>query len=258
MKPKHVVSALAAFCLTAYAAETANSVIITDPTKIVESTTYDLGDRLLTVQEIAKDALPMPPAPIPPAIRPEPAPNFVARPHREYGFLNLGGSVYRRSGQPARTLINYRPLGTDQSIIFWSSADWSLIVGVSNLPDSNGKIWQLMGMFSHYDLEQRVGSRRIVHFPSIPEFSAGPSTIQIVSGNPTPEQMAPVNLYLAHYDAHLTELQAAYQSRIEEQQRLAAEEKAHPKVPEDIVVQFRVLAPEEIVPTETTPITLNK
>ena len=246
MNPRHIIPVLAA-CLSAQAAEPAATAIITDPSKIVESTTYDLGNRLLTVQEMTKDALPMPPAPIPPAIRPEPAPNFVARPHREYGFLNLGGSVYRRSGQPARTLINYRPQGTDQSISFWSSADWSLIAGVSNLPDSNGKIWQLMGMFSHYDLEKRVDSRRIVHFPSIPDFSAGPSTIQIVSGNPTPEQMAPVKLYLAHSDAHLTELQAAYQSRIEEQQRLAAEEKANPKVPDDIVVQFRVLAPEEIV-----------
>lgn len=87
----------------------------------------------------------------------------------------------------------------------------------------------------------------------IPEFPAGPSTIQIVSGNPTPEQLAPVKLFLAYYDAHLPELQAAYQTRIEEQKRLADEEKANPKVPEDIVVQFRLLSPEEIVPPATTP-----
>ena len=249
MKPRYIIPALAA-CLSAHAAETAATSIITDPSKIVESKTYDLGDRLLTVQEISKDALPMPPPPRP-AIQPDPARKFVARPHREYGFLNLGGSVYRRSGQPARTLINYRLPGDNQSISFWSSADWSLIAGVSNLPDSNGKIWQLMGMFSH--LEQRVGSKRIIEFPSIPEFPAGPSTFRIVTGNPTPEQMTPVKLFHDYYDANLHALQAAYQTRIEEQQRLAAEEKANPKVPEDIVVQFRVLAPEEIVPTATAP-----
>ena len=160
--------------------------------------------------------------------------------------------MYRRGGQPARTLINYRLPGDSQSVSFWSSADWSLIAGVSNLPDSNGKIWQLMGMFSHYDLEQRVGSKRIVHFPSIPDFPAGPSTFQIASGNPTPEQMAPVKLFHDYYDANLPTLQAAYQSKIEEQQRWAAEEKAHPTVPEDIVVQFRVLAPEEIVTPQTS------
>ena len=65
--------------------------------------------------------------------------------------------------------------------------------------------------------------------------------------------MIPVNLFLTHYDTHLTELQAAYQKRTEEQQRQAAEEKAHPKVPEDIVVQYRILAPEEIVAPENIP-----
>lgn len=252
MKPKHIIPALAAFCLAAHAAETADSVIITDPSKIVESTTYDLGDRLLTVQEVAKDALPMPPAPIPPPIQPQPAPDFVARPHREFGFLNLGGNVYRRSGQPARTLINYYPQGANQGISFWTSADWRLISGVGNLTDATGKDWQLMCLFSSYVHEQQEDSF------VIPEFPAGPSTIQIVSGNPTPEQMAPVKLYLAYYDANLPELQAAYHTRIEEQKRLAAEEKAHPKVPEDIVVQFRVLAPEEIVPTATAPKTSEK
>ncbi len=247
MKPKHIIPALAVFCLTAHAAETADSVIITDPSKIVDSTTYDLGDRLLTVQEVSKDALPMPPAPIPPAIQPAPAPDFEVRPHREFGILHLGGGVYRRCGQPARTLINYCPQGSDQRISFWTSADWRLIAGVGCLPDDHGKDWELMCMFSSYDEEQQDDSL------VIPDFPTGPSTIKIISGNPTPEQMAPVRLYLAYYDSNLSELQTAYQTRIEEQKRLAAEEKAHPKVPEDIVVQFRVLAPEEIVPTATAP-----
>ncbi len=221
------------------------------PTKIVESKTYDLGDRLLTVQEIAKDALPMLPAPIPPPIQPTPAPDFEVRPHREFGFLNLGGSVYRRDGQPPRTLINYYSQGSGQ-ISFWTSADWRLISGIGSLSDASGKDWQLMCMFSSYVEERR--EEALV----IPDFPAGPSTIKAVSGNPTPEQLAPVKLYLAYYDAHLPELQAAFDTRMEEQKRLAAEEKAHPKVPEDIVVQFRVLAPEEIVPTTTAPKTSEK
>ncbi len=250
MKPKHIVPAFAAFCITAYAAETTDPVIITDPTKIVESKTYDLGDRLLTVQEIAKDALPMPPAPIAP-IPPPPAPNLEVRPHREFGFLNLGGGVYRRDGQPARTLINYYSQGTGQ-ISFWTSADWRLISGIGSLSDANGKDWEQMCMISSY-VEVRQEETFV-----IPDFPAGPSTIKVVSGNPTPEQLAPVKLYLAYYDAHLAELQAAFDARVEEKKRLAAEEKAHPKIPEDIVVQFRVLAPEEIVPTATAPKTSEK
>ncbi len=251
MKSRHLPAIAAAFCLNAQAAELAESVVITDPTKIVKSTTYDLGNRLMTVQEIAKDALPMPPAPVPPAVQPTPSPDFQRRPQREFGFLTLGGSVYRREGQPARTLVNLYSHGSGP-ISFWTSADWRLISGIGNLTDASGKDWSLMCMFSSYVHEPKDDS--IV----IPEFPPGPSTIKVVSGDPTPEQLAPVKLYLAHYDAHLPELQAAYQARIEEQERLAAEEKANPKVPEDIVVQFRVLSPEEIVPTTTSPKTSEK
>ena len=204
----------------------------------------------MTVQEIAKDALPMPPAPVSPAVQPAPAPDSEVRPHREFGFLNIGGSVYCRDGQPARTLINYRIPSDNQNISFWTSADWRLITGVGGITDSSGKRWQLMGMFSSYDQGVRAFAAR-VKATAIPEFPAGKSTIQILSGNPTPEQLAPVKLFLAYYDANLPELQAAYNSRVEEQERRAAEEKAHPQVPEDIVVQYRILAPEEIVPAAT-------
>ena len=59
-------------------------------------------------------------------------------------------------------------------------------------------------------------------------------------------------MFLDYYDANLPELQAAYQKQVEEQQHLAAEEKANPKVPEDITVQYRILDPEEIVTPATS------
>lgn len=255
MKPRHIIPALVA-CLSAHAAETAATAIITDPSKIVKSTTYDLGDRLLTVQEISKDALPMPPPP-PPALPSASNPRLVFTSKQQRGFLSVGATIYRRSGHQSRTLVHYRPQGETEPVIFWSSADWSLIATISNLTAPDGKIWQLMCMPSIYDVDRRTALQR-QPAPTIPDFPAGPSTIKVVSGNPTPEQLAPVKLYLAYYDANLAELQAAYNSRVEEQKRLAAEEKAHPKNPEDIVVQFRVLAPEEIVPTATAPKTLEK
>ena len=86
----------------------------------------------------------MPPAPIPPVIQLEPTPDLASKIHRKLGFLQLGGSIYLRRGQPARTLLDYRPQGSDQSISFWTSADWRLIAGIGNLSDANGKEWELM------------------------------------------------------------------------------------------------------------------
>ena len=248
MKSNYLIPALAVICTATHVTEAQDAPIITDPAKIVESTTYDLGDHLLTVQELTMEALPMPPPP-PPALPSASTPRPVFKPQQQLGFFNVGATIYRRSGQTARSLVHYQPQGQTQPVIFWSSADWSLIAGISSLTAPDGRIWQFMCMPTIYDLDQRTAFRRQPG-PTIPDFPAGKSTCQIVSGNPTPEQMAPVDLFLAHYDAHLPELQATYQKRIEEQQRQAAEEKAHPKVPEDIVVQYRILAPEEIVAPE--------
>ena len=250
MKSKYIIPTLTMICATAHAAEAPDAVIVTDPAKIVESTTYDLGNRLLIVQELTKEALPVPPPP-PPTLPSSITPRPVLTSKHQRGFLSVGATIYRRSGQQSRTLVHYQPQGETESVIFWSSADWGLIAGIGNLTASDGKIWQLMCMPSIHDVDRRTALQR-QSAPTIPDFPTGISTIQIVSGNPTPEQLAPVKLYLAYYDANLPELQAAYQTRIEELKRLAAEEKAHPKIPEDIVVQYRVLAPEEIVAPNTS------
>lgn len=237
MKPRHILPALAA-CLSAHAAEPAANEI-TDPTKIVDSATYDLGDRLLTVQQVTEDALPMPETSPPAVIQPASAPAFHSTPHQATEFCSVGATVHRRIGKPSRTLVEYRPQGSDQVVSFWSSADWSLIAPMSGLTDASGKNWMLMCMHS-IQTEDDV--------TVIPDFPAGKSTNKIIAGDPT--LLASVQVFLDHYDANLPELQAAYQMRLEEQQRRAAEE---PEKPKDIVVQYRILAPEEIVPVGSTP-----
>jgi hypothetical protein len=238
MKPRHIIPALAT-CFSAHAAETAANAIITDPSQIVDSTTHDLGDRLLTVQQVTENALPMPETLPPQVVQPTSAPASHLTPHQETGFFGVGATIYRRSGQPSRSLVQYRPQGSDQVVSFWSSADWSLIAPVSSLTDANGKNWMLMCMHSIQTEDDAT---------AIPNFPAGKSTIKVVSGDP--QLLAPVQLFLDYYDANLPELQAAYQARLEEQQRRAAEESEKPK---DIVVQYRTLAPEEIVPVGSTP-----
>ena len=251
MKSKYLIPTLAVISTATHLVNAQDATIVTDIGKIVESTTYDLGDRLLTVQELTKEGLPLLPPP------PLSSPSTSTPPHRlksnqQRGFFSVGATIYRRNGQPARTFVHYQPQGQAVPVIFWSSADWSLIAGIGSLTAPDGKIWQFMCMPTIYDLDRQTSFKR-QPTPTIPDFPTGTSTCQIVFGNPTPEQMVPVNLFLAHYDTHIIELQAAYQKRIEEQQRLAAGEKAHPKIPEDLVVQYRILAPEEIVPQEGSP-----
>ena len=250
MKRTILIPTLTLVCASAYAEPTPEASIVTDPNKIVDSTTYDLGDRLLTVQELTKDALPVPPLP-PPVITPAlsgPRRTFKTQNH---GFINVGAQIYKRANQPTRSLIRYQINGQAEAITFWSSADWSIIAGLGNLTAPDGKIWHLMCMPSVYDLDRKY-FRQQMQAPAIPEMPAGATTYQVVSGNPTAEQMAPIALYHAYYDAHSVELKTAYQARINEQQRLAAEAKANPKPPEDIVMQYRILEPAETIPPQNT------
>lgn len=196
MKPKYLIPTLAVLCTATHATKAQDAAIVTDPGKIVESTTYDLGDRLLTVQELTKEALPMPPAP-PPVLSPASAPRPAFKSKQQRGFFSVGATIYRRSGQQSRTLVRYQPQGETEPVIFWSSADWSLIASIGNLTAPDGKIWQLMCMPFICDLDRRTALQR-QPAPAIPDFPAGASTSQIISGNPTPEQMVPVNLFLAY------------------------------------------------------------
>jgi hypothetical protein len=252
---RYLFATLAALCVTAFAETAANAPIITDPDKIIQSTTYNLGDRLLTVQELTKEALPMPPSPAPvaqPSVTPA-RPLFRPRP---FASISVGARIYKRANQPTRSLISYHIPGQQETITFWSSADWSLIAGIGSLTAPDGTIWQLFCMPSIINLDRNALRQQLLPSPTIPDMPAGASTYQIVSGNPTPEHMAPIALYHSYYDTHLAELQAAQQARIAEQQRAAAEALADPPEKKDITVQYRILAPEEIViPTKTAPTT---
>ena len=252
---RYLISTIAALCATALAEPLPDAPIVTDPAKIVQSTTYDLGERLLTVQELTKDAMPMPPAPAPvvKALSPAVRPPFKLQRHV---FISLGADIYKRANQPTRSLITYHLPAQQQTITFWSSADWSLIAGIGRLTAPDGTTWQLHCVPSVYDLDRKTFRQTVMKSPTIPDMPAGASTWQIVSGNPTPEQMAPIALFHDYYDAHLAELQANQQARLAEHQRLVAEALANPPEKKDITVQYRILAPEEIVtPVKTATAT---
>jgi hypothetical protein len=245
MKPS-LIATLAALCAPVSAEPATDAAIVTDPAKIIKSTVYDLGERLLTVQELTKEAMPMP-QPIPQATVPAPTTLRPAFQSQKRATLNLSARIYKRANHPTRSFITYHIPGQQTPVTFWSSADWSLIAGIGNLTAPDGTVWQLMCMPSVIDVNRQMSRQVPQLVPDIPEMPAGETTCQIVTGNPTPEQMAPVALFHSHYDAHLPELQAAQQSRLAAQQRLANERLANPPDKQDITVQYRILAPDEIV-----------
>jgi hypothetical protein len=251
---RNAISTLAVIIATALAEPAPELPIVTDPAKIIQSITYDLGERLLTVQELTKEALPMPPV-LPPVVQAPATPYRSPFRLQRRASISVGAQIYKRGNQPTRSFLTYHLPGQQQSITFWSSADWSLIAAIGRLTASDGTIWDLFCMPCVFDQDRKTFRQQMMKMPSIPEMPAGASTWQIVSGNPTPEQMAPIDLYHAYYDAHLPELEAVQRTRLAEHQRLAAEALANPPEKKDITVQYRTLSPEEIVAPATTTAT---
>ncbi len=255
MSPQHIIYPFVLLCATARAHEGVDTANVTDPSKIVSSTTYDLGDRLMTVQEVTKDILPIPPK------HPLPTPVSQITDQQladevtsdEGGTLMMGGTVFLSiSGQP-RTLITYHSPVCPAQITFWSSADWRLLTNVGPLRGQDGKTWDLMLMLSQEeyppDADPEHSNQQLV----IPNFSAGKSTYKIVTGTPSAQVLSQIELFHAKYDSDYEQLKADFQKREEEQKKRDAELKAHPPDKKNIVLRFRMLEPSEISAPSASP-----
>lgn len=83
--------------------------------------------------------------------------------------------------------------------------------------------------------------------PTVPSFPAGPATFTIISGTPTPEQLADLQALHALHDRDYAALLAAFEQRQAAQlaaRQAQAEQEAKP--PQDVVIRYRVMTPDEL------------
>lgn len=260
---------LAAFCLPCLLiaqesnpSTTAATAPAVDPNSpdVQSSTTYDLGDRRMVVQDVTEATLPIQPPPAPPApaaIRTKlPGDVLAARKALAAKRRNLsfGGTVYKMPSGVSRSLITYRPPEGGIPIVFWSSAEWDLLRGIGKFVSPDGLEYCVMNMLTPVDIARTTANwakrGRTYQPPVIPEFSAGAACYQVVSGAPTPAQVADLNAIHAYHDREYAALVAA-QARREEARRLAEEAAKQPQPPPpDIIIQGRPMTPEELAPLQ--------
>lgn len=212
---------------------------------IVETTTRRQGGRDITLQRIKPIPLPPPPAPAA-----EPSAEQLAafeaalvdyrENHVVTGLLFLGATVYRSDdGSPPRSLVRWWPQHGGKTIVFWSSADFSLISGISSFADTAGNIHSLLMGWGFSDPAELQTSRGFtLGETQIPNFPEGPATFQIVGETPAAADLAPIEAIHQLYNNELARLQTAFTSR--ETARLAheAELKANPPHPKDLTLRF--------------------
>lgn len=251
MKTSYLFPIAISLWVSANAQDTATSgTPAIDPANIVESTTYDLGDRLLTVQGVTEEVLPTPP----PKVEAPPVQQNVFQTNPtdtslEQQTLMLGATVFRSKTGPARTLVTYHPPGAAAGVTFWSSADWSLLANVGPVTGADGKTWDMMLMWSAEELDDTAAGDGKTDDPLvIPAFPAGRASYKVIDGILTPQMRAPIDLFHATYDSQYQKLKAAYQALETARLLREAELKARPPEPQDVVIQYRLLEPGQMDP----------
>ncbi len=228
--------------------------------KILSTNTFQEGGRTITVHEIAPIALPPPPEVIVPA---EPSPEFRQRlaelraSQPKVHHLSISATVYREKDKPTRTLVRYWSAEQNQAlnaVVFWSSADFSLLSGLPGFVTSDGRKCSLLMAWGVRD-DQRNAALLAKHGrtytpPVIPELPVGKATFLITSGTPGEKALADIQSLHDLYNNEYEKLLAAYQGR--EQARLVreAELKAHPPQPKDIVLNHWRVQPAKQTQTQ--------
>jgi hypothetical protein len=121
---------------------------------------------------------------------------------------------------------------------------------VGNFTAPDGQRYSLMLMFTTMDIatmERRYAARGVAYkAPDIPDFAAGPASFRIVSGEATPQTLADLQVLHTLHDRDYETLLVAWNEREAARRKGEAEKPITPPKPENIVLQYRMLKPEEI------------
>jgi hypothetical protein len=163
--------------------------------------------------------------------------------------LAIGGTVYRLPNGTARSLITYYQGEGKNPVVIWSSVDWNLLTP-GGFVSSDGHTYSLLLMLSTVDVatlaEESAANGTETDVPVFPAFPGGPSSFQIVSGDTSPKVLADLRALHSIHDRDYSTLLAAWNEREAARIKAEAERAANPPKPQNIVLQYRMLKPEEL------------
>jgi hypothetical protein len=180
---------------------------------VLNTTSHQQGGRTVTIREIKPIALPPPPAPVEPSTS-EVDPEFSQRladyrlAHPRSGLLFLGATVFHSKDSPPRTLVRYWPEGKGGDVIFWSSANFTLIAGgITTFMDAAADTHHLFMGWGSVDIDRmteiQAAKGRKYNAPEIPEFPEGKASFQFVGELPAAEELVVFNRSMISITASL-------------------------------------------------------
>jgi hypothetical protein len=227
------------------------------PTNLLSSKTQQQGGRTLTFGEIKPITLPTPLKPTPPVpANPAVQQRFKDRlkDPKDAGLLFIGATIFRLADGDTRSLVTLQPMGTGETVTFFSSADFSLLASLHSSTGTDGKTcdlilsWSIDRCIPPTDLATRL--RQNYDLKKVPKLPPGPASYTVLSGNPTPATLIAIQSLHALYQSEHPRLLATHQGRERARLQQEAELKAHPPQPKNLVLHHWNLGKSTPTPVE--------
>lgn len=219
--------------------------LVFEPDDIVSSRSRDLGERQVTFQKVAPIALP----PIPePSSAVEGAQNqgFAARLgyFKERQFVFVGASAFVTADAPdqPRSYVRYWPTRGGEPVGLWINANLLWMTGFAEF-ETGEKVYSLLMAISRVDLKRQADIatrfRQIYQAPEVPHFpDKTRASFVVVEGNPTKEDLAPIQALVDLYNSDKERLRLAYEGRLEAAAERARELRENPPKKKNLLIRY--------------------
>lgn len=229
------------------------------PQDVVDSRVQDLGTRKITIQKIVPFELPPipePPQPVEPTAEEREQLAALKAAHEEQILLMMSVTVYRSEAYPGKVRTQFRWWSQDRSREFeaWSNVDGNWLSGFASF-ESGGRTYSLLFGIGEQDVDQwtraLASKGRTYTPPQIPPISLTDPAFVVTKGNPSTEELAPIQAIHNLVKAQGETLRLAYEGRKQAQKEREDFLKAHPIKPADIVLNYwRIPKAPPVAPQE--------
>ncbi len=219
--------------------------LVFEPDDIVASRTKDLGERQVTFQKVA-------PIELPPMAEPAPAVEGIADQdssdrlgdYKERRFVFLGASAYVAADAPdrPRSYVRYWPTPGGKPVGLWINANLLWMTGFAEF-ETDETLYSLLMAISRVDLQRQAEiatrSGQEYQAPEVPEFpDETKASFVVVEGNPTEEELAPIQAMVDLYNSDKERLRIAYEGRVAAAEERARELRENPPAKKNLLIRY--------------------
>lgn len=213
---------------------------VVDPKNALETKTYQQDGSTITFQRIAGIKPPTPKAVSPQEITAE---EISSNEIEIVETVMAGASIYHAENGSPRSFVQIWPASGGSPVVFWSSADFRLLSGVGSLVCTDGKVRDLMLMWSAAEAKKlhQLNNDHGSDSPPIPDFpdaANNKASFVVTTENPPAATLVLIQSLHDIYHNNYGQLKAAHESRELARQKQEAELKANPPKAKNTIINY--------------------